>query len=542
MLPDSNSNIVFKIVNDFSNFDNNKIIDNGVFIEDSIIGKVVYIDSNFYGSNKSKINEMIINYIKDYKGEEITISSQDLITPEVLVELSKNNYIKTINLGSYGDKYLLSKDDYEVLITNHNINKIITYGVTNDLNDYEDSRIEYNSCKSVLIDYMFEDLVTLKYITIDKTLSDEEIAYLKYIPIGSDILIDFASCNNSEKIIDILVELGHKVTIKNFVFKTKYLDLKYQQKILIEDSRDTINLSAYVIKMVNNIFDVFLKDINDSGLSPLERFICVYNITKKFKQYCGLDEEEDIKNLQESRSVYKIVFNDFMVCEGYANMLEKLCFKLGIYTEKVECVFKEDLLDYESSHAIVAVKIKDDKYNIDSVFYSDPTADNYLIEDYYNFVLYPPYQRKIVYSELETSYSLLENDSEIAFANDYLKRPSSMLDLINLLKNIDKEFIDKLKKKYGDLEKCSNEEIIYNKQIMYELCEYVKRNNHLLDFNILISAIREVLRFTYPTLTEEIINEQLNLTIIQNQKRQRDNFGFIPDIFPDLIDKNIVKK
>ena len=124
MLPDSNSNIIFKIANVFSNFDNNKFINNGFFIEDSIIGKVVSIDSNFYKSNKSKINEMIINYIKDYKGKEITISSQDLITPEVLVELSKNNYIKTINLGSYEDKYLLSKDDYEVLITNHNISKI----------------------------------------------------------------------------------------------------------------------------------------------------------------------------------------------------------------------------------------------------------------------------------------------------------------------------------------------------------------------------------------------------------------------------------
>lgn len=540
MFPVSNSNIIFKTVNNFLNVDNNKFINNGFFIEDSIIGKVVYIDSNFYGSNKSKINEMIINYIKDYKGEEITISSQDLITPEVLVELSKNDYIKTINLGSYEDKYLLSKDDYEVLITNHNINKIITYGVTNDLNDYEDSRIEYNSYKNVLIDYMFEDLVTLKYITIDKTLFDEEIAYLKYIPIESDILIDFNSCNNSEEIIDILVELGHKVTIKNFVFKNKYLDVKYQQKILIEDNNDTVDLSTYI--MVNNIFDVFVKDINCSELSTLEKFICAYNITKRFKQYCGLNQKEDLEKPHLSRSVYRTIFNNLMVCAGYAYMLEKLCLKLGIPAEKIRCSCKKNGLDIEDPHAIVAVKIKDDKYNIDSVFYSDPTADNYLIEDYYNFVLYPPYQRKIVYSKLESSYSLLENDSEVAFSNDYLKRPSSMIDLINLLKNIDKEFIDKLKRKYGDLEACSTEEIIYNKQIMYELCEYVKHNNCVLDYKILISAIREVLKFTYPTLTEEEINKQLNLTVIQNQKRQQDNFGFIPDIFPDLIDKNIVKK
>lgn len=521
----NSSNFIIKIVQNFSN---------GIKMDKTEFGTIMYIDSYFFENNKIKVYETLIKYIKEYNGNEITISSSILIQPNVLKEIKENHNIKKVNLGSYDDRYLLTKNDFQTLICSSSIKKIITYGVEEQLECEEDRRIEYNSYKNVFLNYMFQELVNNKYIEIDKELSQEELEYIKYIPIGTNVIIDYNNCSNSDIVIDQLILIGHKVIIQNFLLKDKYRAKKYQDKIIIEDDGEEISLPTYI--KIDKIIDMFVNDIKNSNLSVLEKFICAYNITKKFKKYCKSSKEDEKRNKRLSRTIYNTLFNNVMVCSGYTNMLKKICTKLEIPVEEIDCIYSKDNLNNDDveSHSIIAVKIKDEKYNIDNIFYSDPTSDNDLVNDYYNFVLYPPYQRKIVDPELNTKYSLLESDSEVCFASEYLNRQHAIIDFINLLKIIDKEFVLKLKDKCGDLESCSEEEIINNRQLLYELYNYTKNSNNVLDPNILISAIKEALKFVFPDILEEKINEEIDKIIATNEKRKYDMGELAPDISFDI--------
>lgn len=67
----------------------------------------------------------------------------------------------------------------------------------------------------------------------------------------------------------------------------------------------------------------YLEGVNK--LSPLEQFIYLYNTVKQYKDYKleGPDEDTEL-----SRSVYEILFNDYMCCCGFCDLLRKFCKKI----------------------------------------------------------------------------------------------------------------------------------------------------------------------------------------------------------------------
>ena len=68
-----------------------------------------------------------------------------------------------------------------------------------------------------------------------------------------------------------------------------------------------------------------IEPIKNSNLSPLEKFIAIYNVVKNFKPY-----KESPDQLEESRYLRYILNNEYMVCVGYAKLLKILCEKVGI--------------------------------------------------------------------------------------------------------------------------------------------------------------------------------------------------------------------
>ena len=119
----------------------------------------------------------------------------------------------------------------------------------------------------------------------------------------------------------------------------------------------------------DEFLDYCVQNIKNSDMSPFEKYLAIYDIVKNFKKY---NKRPDDRALQESRNLYMILNNNYMVCAGYARLLETLLKRIGIdATYLISPTYRDDI-----QHAIVALKIKDEKYNLDGVYLSDPTDDN----------------------------------------------------------------------------------------------------------------------------------------------------------------------
>ena len=126
-----------------------------------------------------------------------------------------------------------------------------------------------------------------------------------------------------------------------------------------------------IIKM-NKLLDLFVNDIKLSNLSMYEKYIAVYNIVKSFKKYRIFEDNEfkDFVYNDESRSVYLILNNLFMVCDGYSKLLEALLERVGVSNISLESL--------KLNHALNYVHLIDDKYGIDGYYICDVTNDNEL--------------------------------------------------------------------------------------------------------------------------------------------------------------------
>lgn len=126
---------------------------------------------------------------------------------------------------------------------------------------------------------------------------------------------------------------------------------------------------AEIIKM-NKLLDLCVQDIKLSDMSPYEKYIAVYNIVKSFKKY-RIFEDSNYKDLiytDDSRSVYLILNNLYMVCDGYSKLLETLLERVGINNISLESV--------KLNHALNYVNLVDEKYKINGFYICDVTNDN----------------------------------------------------------------------------------------------------------------------------------------------------------------------
>lgn len=109
-------------------------------------------------------------------------------------------------------------------------------------------------------------------------------------------------------------------------------------------------------------------EINNSGFSQLEKMFAIYNMTTNIKKYSN---ERRGYGSEASRSLFEYLNNSFMVCAGYVNFMENLCYLTGIPTfhERVETKSGE-------KHARLYTNIGDEKYGIDGYYVMDPTNDS----------------------------------------------------------------------------------------------------------------------------------------------------------------------
>lgn len=187
-----------------------------------------------------------------------------------------------------------------------------------------------------------------------------------------NLLIDRvkASNNNIEKIV---IDLPDKLYSKE-----ELQSIKDKNLIVFGSEKDLTRISAEEMIKIEDTLDLFVSDIKKSDLSPFERYIAVYNIVKSFKKYKFYNDDhfKDHDYADQSRNVYLIMQNDYIVCVGYAKLLETLLKRVGINSITWDVITNSDLIGHERNY----INIVDPKYDINGYYMCDATWDNVQLE------------------------------------------------------------------------------------------------------------------------------------------------------------------
>lgn len=507
------------------------------------------INPEWYLQNQELVNNLISFVSANNLVNELNISSSCLITDSVIDSLCRNKNLKKVNLSKYEEKgYVLKFDDY-LKFKKSNITQVHSKSVDKELQDIYDPIIYYNWNKKLIDHYTYEDLSIGKkiYIHLNKELTRDELENLKYIHPKTNIELTDDLCLNFQQIQDklkylkkdnkIILKLSDKQKFNEFIFNTK-----------IDETNLFINWNNLELPVLEYLkFEKLLYQLVEpaKNLSPFERYIYAYNITKQFKEY-----KENNEDLLASRRLYSILVNEFMVCVGYAVMFGDLLDKLGIdnmdYHVDVEVSydnvknFKEFVPEEISmkicGHARRYIHIKDPKYDIDGFYIADPTWDNHLIKDFYNHLA-------LTDSEVTNSrrYSYVSNENNLTEVfninsleefyeklNYFVKRIDYLdikrskkrviLTLIETLEKIDIKFINNLRSKYEFIDQYRWPDNIL--ELVDEIGNYIlKYVNKPISGDTIMKAVEEVYRHSYG-YNEEGLQSKLSEVRSYNKKRQ----------------------
>lgn len=205
-----------------------------------------------------------------------------------------------------------------------------------------------------------------------------------------------------------------------------------------------VNFSIDDLIKLENLMDIMVKDIRESDLSPYEKYIAVYDIVRSFKKYRYYEDsrKKDREIPDQSRNVYLLLMNEWIVCAGYSQLLNSLLTRIGIPSI-------EWAVSYET-HARSYVHIKDDKYHIDGFYMCDPTWD----QSQEDIILKPGVlmnmtleQSSLLDPMLEKGVKLLETDPLKMI--EYLRKPDKRTELMQIIASLDAEFFHSIEEEFN---------------------------------------------------------------------------------------------
>lgn len=519
---------------------------------------VLCIDKTYFEKHTKEMIDLVVYICKNTANEYISIEDTEFITDEVIDAILNNTNLREISLGSSESIFVLTEKLYEKFKNSH-IKSVRTYAVDESLKENFDPLIGYNFNRNLIGFDNYESLLSKKSIILYNSLTEEELYNLKYL--NKDVSVSLKSENyeNTFKAIDRLRDCGHvgKITItiddknllNNYIFRN--IDkIKNLDNVEVYLSGTIHSLSTYM-KYEKKLVELILPAMN---LSPFEKYLYAYNVTKKFKKY---KENEDDKT--SARDLYQIMDNEYMVCVGYSKLLGDLLSKLGIesYDESVtvdigldnipneekplpDFIYDEktgelkELKTEGAGHARRKIHLVDPKYGIDGYYFSDPTWDNDLEYDAYNHALmtgeeYIGLKRYNYYSrhgigELFFVHSLEEFYLKINIyldKNPNQKEKDVIRSLLYVFKKLDFELYSFIYNKYEDVDRLgkdfTKEEI---QKILLDIGErIVSKSNNLITGNLFKEGITVLYR-DVDGLSGEELDKKINETMEFNKKRQ----------------------
>ena len=416
------------------NFTNNiddliKVINEGNNI--SIKDKYSYGDkaSSFI---ESKLSESNASLIYTDSNHSIAIPKNSFLSPVIVSsEFFNNNRDKIIKaqMDLISDNssifvniynYMFSDELFEKIITNRNKSyNFYDINLTQDqikrLNEnyidawlYDDTKSIKISDKYVISYYTLDDMKELHNIFISHNISDYELSKINNIDDKIEISIDYGKCilptiieNEEEyyegvlRIVNKLNEFGKKnlviINVQSRNIFNKYKNLLANSNVfIIEDGINKYTYEQYIQE--EEKLDKMVEEIKDSKFSPFEKFLYIYNIVKNFKKY---NEIKDGDKMQ-SRSLKYILNNEYIVCVGFSNLLRTLLQRVGINSTSYDCgvdISQRSKNEVENKpvefgwHSRLMFYLKDEKYNIDGYYISDPTWDNMNEQNLFNHAI-----------------------------------------------------------------------------------------------------------------------------------------------------------
>lgn len=228
-------------------------------------------------------------------------------------------------------------------------------------------------------------------------------------------------------------------------FGMDYLQGIVDQSIVVFRSRKGIvNFSIDDLIKLENLMDIMVKDIRESDLSPYEKYIAIYDIVRSFKEYRFYEDsrKKDREAPDQSRNVYLLLINEWIVCAGYSQLLNSLLTRIGI--PSIEWV-----VSYET-HARNYVHIKDDKYHIDGFYMCDPTWDQ-AQED---IILKPGILMNMTLEQSSVLDPTLEKGAKLLGADpfqmiEYLRKPDKRAEIMRIIASLDAEFFRSVEEEFN---------------------------------------------------------------------------------------------
>lgn len=386
-----------------------------------------------------------------------------------------------------------------------------------------DNKIIYESNNiNIDLDAFFKQVETLA-LTINNSFYNGKL--MNYKP---DIKIHILDDENNKTAFDFIkANKNLQIILDINDFKETINNLKSDEypnlKINFKNSDKNISYKQF-LAMYNKLNEI-VEFINHYNLSPLEKVLLVYDIVKA-NEYKKEDKGE---NYGVSRNLNEIIKNDKIVCVGFANLIDFLLKNLDIKSNTIILGYKTS----ERQHKRNYIYLKDDKYNIDGMFFLDSTWDSKKDDKYldnYVFFLKPLNFFKLFrndeYVVSPTKFKFLENSKEeiISYINNLNEFSKIELSLIlsQLIKEYDpsvdimmninnksaNEILDiaiQIQKKYN---KRISEEAFKNALYRVRKIEYI---NGILKNELSEKHINEVCNKYYKNTSEVKLLKALNL-------------------------------
>ena len=302
--------------------------------------------------------------------------------------------------------------DYRITVVDHEFLSGMNYDSKLCFNEFQDNEIEQMNIEDYFennITYQDGDLIltvpddknledilndraSLKksienIIKNNKHLSDEEKQKLKVVDVSNYFyMTDYITFDDEVDILKyvynnpIVIEktlilpgtygFGDNAYIKScdelYIEASKYEDIIDSIYVILAGNNKYVNIMD-AIKTTKKIKEM-AENIKKLNLSPMENVMYAYDLTKT-KIYKREDEEE---GHLASRDLTDVLTGDKIVCLGYSHIFQALLSYLG-----VKCFINYlDATDDKHGHARNIAYIKDDKYDIDGVYYFDSTWDS----------------------------------------------------------------------------------------------------------------------------------------------------------------------
>ena len=373
--------------------------------------------------NASK-NDLIINYTDNLHNVLISNSSfyPTIISTaffekykDELKQIFKEQIINSHDSAITINDFVFDEELFNILLTK---NKSSLYFENVHLTDEQIEKLQANflnaylenkqiSTKYAISYYTKEDLETKTELSIDvEVLEQSKANNFQFLPNNAiiDIYQSVSDLRSEEEVLSIIKEklndldktnkpLIIKIDVeKRSIFSKIFKDSNFQNlSLVIKNDNFEYPINQYLEE--EKKLETLITPIKNANLSPLERYLAVYNIVKNYKPY---KENKDDKN--KARYLRYILDNEYMVCVGYSKLLTELLDKVGIDANAISIDvdtsyddgFTREEKEVElAGHKRSIISIDDDKYNIHGLYMADPTWDNSLPNNYLNHALMP---------------------------------------------------------------------------------------------------------------------------------------------------------